>query len=168
MRSMYGVEIQIPAGKLPGFYAQVIHKIGDHVNVFDRDQLLFIVENEDERDKLEEVLRKPNMLKDVFPLLLMPSTAKIESLEDRGFISQNEHLYLYADRIAVFTLPENLGSEPDRWAAHEQLREHLVGQIPGSPAAPAPSYIIDSSLTELVEGIARAYQVSLQWIHREE
>ncbi|MED4784578.1 hypothetical protein [Brevibacillus choshinensis] len=164
MRHMYGVEIQVPDGKLPGFYAQVIHKIGDHVNVFDRDKLLFIVEGEEERDKLKAVLTKPNMLGDVFTLLLLPATTQIEALDDVGFISQNSYHYLYADRVALFTFSDSTGNEKDRWAAQEQLREHLLGLIPDA----SPVFIIDSALTDLAEGIARAYQLSLQWIYRSE
>ncbi|MDF2682803.1 MAG: hypothetical protein K0R47_3993 [Brevibacillus sp.] len=167
MRHMYGVEIQVPDGKLPGFYAQVIHKIGDHVNVFDRDKLLFIVESEDERDKLAAVLTKPNMLGDVFALLLLPATVQVEALDDVGFISQNGHHYLYADRVALFTFTESTGNEKDRWAAQEQLREHLLGLFPDASSS-SPVFIIDSSLSDLAEGIVRAYQHSIQWIHRGE
>ncbi|MGG1661720.1 hypothetical protein [Brevibacillus sp. NRS-1366] len=165
MRYMYGVELLVPAGKLPGFYAQVIHKIGDHVNVFDRDKLLFIVENDAEREKLEAVLTKSSMLGDVFPLLLLPPTTEWEHLDDLGFVSQNEHLYLYAERVSLFTVPPTSGSAQDRWAASEQWREHLLGSVPQT-ADESAIYIIDSSLAELAEGIARAYQITLTWLHR--
>ncbi|WP_103107708.1 hypothetical protein [Brevibacillus reuszeri] len=166
MRHMYGVELQVPAGKLPGFYAQVIHKIGDHVNVFDRDKLLFIVENEEECEKLEAILTKSSMLGDILPLLQLPSSTQLKQLDDFGFVSQNEHLYVYAERVALFTITTGAGSEQDRWAASEQLQEHLLGTIPQT-ADEAPVCLIDSSLTELADGIARAYQTSLTWLYRE-
>lgn len=165
MRHMYGVELDVPAGKLPGFYAQVIHKIGDHVNVFDRDKLLFVVENDTEREKLEGVLTKSSMLGDVFPLLLLPSTTQLAHLDDVGFISQNEHLYLYADRVSLFTIPPAIGSAQDRWAASEQWSEHVLGTVPQDGDEPE-LYIIDSSMEQLAEGIARAYQLTLTWLHR--
>ncbi|MFD2371036.1 hypothetical protein ACFSO0_14030 [Brevibacillus sp. GCM10020057] len=167
MRHMYGVEIHVPAGKLPGFYAQVIHKIGDHVNVFDRDNLLFIVENEAERDKLEAVLSKSGMLGDRFSLLLLPSSAQIDTVEDIGFVSQSEHLYLYAERVALFTFAGGTENEQDRWAAQEQLREHVSGQFPAT-ASSTPVFILDNAQTELADGIARAYGQSLVWLHRGE
>jgi hypothetical protein len=165
MRHMYGVELQVPTGKLPGFYAQVIHKIGDHVNVFDRDKLLFIVETDEEREKLEAVLAKSNMLGELFPLLLLPPSTRITDLDDIGFISQSEHLYLYAERVALFTVTGQAGDEKDLWAAQEQWKEHLLGEIPATESD-GPIFITDSSLTELAEGIAHAYRVRLSWLHR--
>jgi hypothetical protein len=164
MQYMYGVEMQVPAGKLPGFYAQVIHKIGDHVNVFDRDRLLFIVEQAEECEKLKEILDKAKMLGEQFDLLYIPE-AKIDNVDDVGFVSQNERIYLYPEQVALFSLDEQTGDEQDRWAAREQLQEHLVGEIPATDEQPSVM-IVQSSLTELAEGIARAYRISLHWLHR--
>ncbi|MFS0558593.1 hypothetical protein [Brevibacillus sp. 179-C9.3 HS] len=163
MRHMYGIELHVPAGKLPGFYAQVIHKIGDHVNVFDRDKLLFIVENQAEQEKLEAILAKSNMLGDAFSLLLLPSSTTIDQLDDIGFVSQNEHSYVYADRVALFTLATPSESQ-DQWAALEQLREHVLGVLPETTHQ-AEAYLIDQSMMVLAEGIAKAYQVKLVWLH---
>ena len=163
MKRMYGVEMQVASGKLPGFYAQVIHKIGNDVNVFDRDQLLFVVEQEEERKKLCAILDKAHMLGDQFELLYVPS-GSFSHLDDAGFVSPNEHIYLYADRVALFALNPQEGSEEDRWAALEQLREHLIGEFYGSNRE-HPVFVLDRNLTDLAEGIARAYRISLTWLH---
>lgn len=167
MKTMYGVEMQVPSGKLPGFYAQVIHKIGDHVNVFDRDELLFIVENEEECEKLTAILQKADMLGELFPLLNLPPDASVTHLEDVGFVSAREQRYLYADRVALFCFAEQADNDQDRWAALQELTEHLLGSIPASNNS-QPCYILDQSLTELAEGIAARYGVSLHWLHRGE
>lgn len=163
MRHMYGIELNVPAGKLPGFYAQVIHKIGDHVNVFDRDKLLFIVENQAEQEKLATILDKSNMLGEAFSLLPLPPSTTIDQLDDIGFVSQNEHLYVYSDRVALFTLTPQAKPE-DQWAAVEQLREHVLGVIPGAEPE-ATVYLIDPSLTQLAQGIVKAYEAKLTWLH---
>lgn len=165
MQRMYGIEMHVPVGKLPGFYAQVIHKIGDHVNVFDRDDLLFVVESEEDCEQLSTILEKSNMLGDRFELLYVPSSASLEQLQDIGFVSQNDRMYLYADRVSCFSFDLQTGSSQDRWAALEQLKEHVRGEIPGADGQ-SPLYILDSSMPDLAEGIAKAYQVSLQWLHR--
>lgn len=167
MKTMYGVEMQVPSGKLPGFYAQVIHKIGDHVNVFDRDELLFIVENEEECEKLTAILQKADMLGELFPLLNLPPDASLTHLEDVGFVSSNEQRYLYADRVAIFYLAEKAENDQDRWAALQELTEYLLGSIPASNDFP-PCYILDQSLTDLAEGIAARYGVTLHWKYRGE
>jgi len=164
---MYGIEMQVPSGKLPGFYAQVIHKIGDHVNVFDREELLFIVANEEECEKLTAILEKADMLGELFPLLYLPADASLTHFEDVGFVSASEQRYLYADRVALFRFADQAEKEQDRWAALQQLTEHLLGSIPASSDSLA-SYILDRSLTDLAEGIAKRYGVSLHWLHRGE
>lgn len=161
---MYGVEMQVPSGKLPGFYAQVIHKIGDHVNVFDRDELLFVVENEEECEKLTAILEKADMLGEIFPLLNLPSNASLTHLEDVGFVSASEQRYLYADRVALFCFADPAENMQDRWAALQQLNEHLLGSIPASSDSPH-YYILDQSQQDLAEGIATRYGVSLHWLH---
>ena len=163
MRHMYGIELAIPAGKMPGFYAQVIHKIGDHVNVFARDKLLFIVENEVERDKLAAILQKSNMLGDSFSLLLLPPQAVIDEVGDIGFVTENGHTLVYADQVALFTADKDSGSPDDRWAAAEQWKEHVKGTIPQADQEDT-IYLIDSNLTELAEGIAKAYKVKLRFL----
>jgi hypothetical protein len=160
MRRMYGVEMQAPVGKLPGFYAQVIHKIGDNVNVFDRDQQLLIVESEEQRAKLTEILEKAKMLGETFELLLLPVESEFQDITDFGFTSQDGNPYLYADHVSVFRL--NAGTEEDRWAALEQMKEHVLVSIPSSDGS--PTLIIDKNEKELMEGIARAYRVSMQWV----
>lgn len=162
MKRMYGVDMQVPAGKRPGFYAQVIHKIGDHVNVFDRDGRLFIVESPQERDTLRDLLQKAGMLGEEFTLWLLPEGAEIAHLDDVGFVSHNEHAYLYADRVAAFSLDSSAGEERDRWAALEQCREHVIGTLPPSSSRPA-LYLVDAGQTDLIDGIARAYRTAVTW-----
>ncbi|MFM1650470.1 hypothetical protein ACI7RC_00050 [Brevibacillus sp. B_LB10_24] len=161
MRHMFGVEMQIPKGKLPGFYAQVIHKIGDAVAVFDRDQQLLIVESETERDKLLAILSKHDMVADEFGLWLVPEEMDVPLLDDYGFTSVSGRRYLYDHLAAPFAVPDQAGADKDRWAALEQLREHLIGtplQLDGGSVCFA-----DASQTELIEGIAKAFQVTVEW-----
>jgi hypothetical protein len=159
---MYGVEMRVPSGKLPGFYAQVIHKIGDHVNVFDRDGQLLIVPDQGEQTKLTEILAKANMLGESFPLYLLPAGAEIPDLADYGFTSQDGHSFLYADQVSLFCLDESSGAADDRWAAMEQWKEHLVGKL---ETENPPLCIIDKNREELIDRIARSYRVAVRWIH---
>ncbi|MBO8162228.1 MAG: hypothetical protein H0Z34_00745 [Brevibacillus sp.] len=160
-KRMYGVEMDNPAGKLPGFYAQVIHKIGDAVNVFDRDQQLFIVESEEERQKLMQILKERNMLGDVFDLWLLPEGNA--NVEDCGFVSLSGHAYLYDTHVAFFRFAPQTGTAQDRWAALQQMEEYLVTHL--TTADGESLYVVGRSQMDLMEGIARAYKVEINWVH---
>ncbi|WP_241254388.1 hypothetical protein [Brevibacillus sp. SYP-B805] len=161
MKRMYGVELQVPSGKLPGFYAQMVHKIGDTVKVFDRDQQLMIVESEAERDKLMEILEKHRMAGDLVDLWLLPAGQESAN-PDYGFVSLSGNSYLLADLVAFFQFNDLEGSPQDRWAALEQMNEHVVASL--TDEGGRPLYIVDRSMTDLIDGIARAYRVSVQWM----
>ncbi|WP_400163166.1 hypothetical protein ACAF76_006775 [Brevibacillus sp. TJ4] len=165
MQTVYGVEMQVPTGKLPGFYAQVIHKIGDRVNVFDRDGMLFIVEEADASEELKQILGKAQMLGEEMTLLYIPQGESLARVDDVGFVSQSGRTYLFAEQVALFAVEQEAGDAQDRWAAREQLREHLIGEIAATDGSPAVM-VLESSLIELAEGIAKAYHVSLRWLHR--
>jgi hypothetical protein len=162
MKKVYGVELQVPAGKLPGFYAQVVHKIGDNVRIFDRDQLLFIVETEAERDRLVEILKKHQMAGDLIDLWLLPDTIENSSIQDYGFVSLSDNSYLFADQVAFFQCNESAGSPQDRWAALEQMKEHIIASIPDENGI--TQYVADRNMTDLIDSIARAYQVAIRWM----
>ncbi|MEJ8544618.1 hypothetical protein [Brevibacillus borstelensis] len=160
MKRMFGVEIQAPTGKLPGFYAQVIHKIGDNVNVFDRDGQLLIVDSESDHKKLLELLTKASMLGEEFSLWHLPADTEIARLEDIGFESQSGHIYVYAERVSFFSLDSSAGDGRDQWAALEQMKETILGRI---PSGPTDLYLADPAHDQLIDGIARAYNVSVIW-----
>jgi len=162
MKRMYGVEMQAPAGKLPGFYAQVIHKIGDNVRVADRDQQLLIVENEDELQKLMQILDKAHMLGDRFDLWQLPPGIDWPDPDPCGFVSGSNRMYAYVDQVTWFRLDETVGTNEDRWAALQQMKEHVLTSF----AAPGDArfHLIDRDHTTLINGIARAYRVSVQWL----
>lgn len=161
IRKLYGVEMDPPAGKLPGFYAQVIHKIGDGVQVFDRDQQLFIVESEDQREKLIEILDHYHMTGELFTLWLLPAGLEEADISDHGFTSASENSYLYDDAVAFFRFHQKTGLPQDRWAALEQMKEHLLVSLPEK--SNETLYAVDKNQIDLLNGIARAYQVALQW-----
>lgn len=162
LRKLYGVEMQIPAGKLPGFFAQIIHKIGDNVTVFDRDQQLFIVPSEAEREKLIEIFDKYHITGDLFALWLLPAEAGAGIAGDYGFTSAAGNRYMYDELVSFFRFNQDEGNSQDRWAALEQMREHLIVSLPEK--ANDALHIVDKNQVDLIEGIARAYKVSLVWL----
>lgn len=158
---MFGVEMDAPKGKLPGFYAQAIRRIGDAVRVFDRDKQLLIVEREEDREKLIAILDCYGMAGERFDLWLLPEGTDASRLGDYGFVSASGRAYLYADLVAFFRLDPSAGTPEDRWAALEQMKEYLIASLPG--ARGDHLHAVDRDQRELMEKIARAYGAPLVW-----
>lgn len=163
MERMYGVEMQVPAGKLPGFYAQVVHKIGDNVEVFDRDQQMFIVKREAEREQLLAILGKHQMAGELIDLWRLPEDIKDAPDSDYGFVSLSGNAYLLADLVAFFQFTQPSGSSQEQWAALQQMKEHILLDITSGSDSPR-LYAVDRNLADLIDGIARAYRVNVKWI----
>ncbi len=160
---MYGVEMEAPAGKLPGFYAQVVHKIGEQVAVFDRAQQMLIVKSEEECEQLLSILGKHQMAGESFALWRLPEGFAETPDSDYGFLGLSGNAYLLADLVTFFQFTEPNNSSQEQWAALEQMKEHILLQIP-EKLNHTPLYAVDRNLTDLIDGIARAYTTDIQWI----
>jgi len=162
LRKMFGIEMEVPTGKLPGFYAQAIHKIGDEVTVYDRDQQLFIVENEAERDKLARVLTAFRMHGEAFTLWLLPPDIHVRLLSDYGFSSISDQHYLYDHLILRFRFRENAGTAEDRNAAIAQIKQHILAVV---EEGTNQTYIIDANHKQLLDKVAAVFHTSLEWLN---
>ncbi|HZG14612.1 MAG TPA: hypothetical protein VE710_06275 [Candidatus Bathyarchaeia archaeon] len=163
LERMYGVEMEAPAGKLPGFYAQVVHKIGEQVAVFDRVQQMLIVKTEEEREQLLTILGKHQMAGESLDLWRLPEGFAETPDSDYGFLGLSGNAYLLADLVTFFQFTEPTSSSQEQWAALEQMKEHILLQIPVENAN-TPLYAVDRNLSDLIEGIARAYTTQVTWI----
>lgn len=161
LRKMYGVEMEVPSGKLPGYYAQVVHKIGDQIEVFDRDGQLLIVSTENDRNSLVDILEKHLMAGEQFELWLLPPETDAEAVGDYGFISMSGHVFLYTYLVDAFTFDPAFGSAQDRFAALQQMKEHIIHSLP--EATDEALHLIDKNHDELIAVIANAYQVKFVW-----
>lgn len=162
-KRMYGVELDVADGKMPGFYAQVVHKIGEAVRVLDRDQQLLIVASEEEQQTLLNILQARQMAGDPFELWLLPdSAANIDNITDYGFVSLSGHTYLFAHLVSFFRFAPQVGAAEDRWAATQQMNEYIITSWQKSGTERV--YAAERNLRELLDGIARAYQVQLEWL----
>ncbi|WP_139489987.1 hypothetical protein [Brevibacillus dissolubilis] len=157
----YGLEMEIPSGKLPGFYAQMVHKIGDEVKVADRDQKLFIVDSEEELEKLSAVLTKYQALGERFELWRLPEGALGDRLTDFGFESVNGRLYLYDHLVAFCRVDLNSGAANERVSALEQMKLNVLSVLRGKNET---VYVVDENHVELVESVAKRFDVQLEWI----
>lgn len=156
---LYGVELEMPKGKLPGFYAQIVHKIGEQVKVIDRDKKLMIVSTADDQQQLLQIATTYQAKTECFSLWLLPEGVTSPKLSDYGFISLNDRQYVYANLVSFFRFPDNPLTH-DHQEAYEQMKQHILASF---TAKDQIIYITDTNHKELLDQLASRYKVVLDW-----
>jgi hypothetical protein len=153
--------LDMPEGKLPGFYAQIVKGLAQRVTLFDRDKELLVLNTIQDRDAVIELLEHYHILFEELPLLLLPSDSDLYPLfTDYGFTSRAERHYLYNHLVSVFSFAERLAPQPDPENALLQMNEHLIAEFLINNVT---YYAVDSQLNELMERIALAYNCSIKF-----
>lgn len=153
----YGVELQPSDGD---HYAMFVKALDAELRVADRDEELFIVDDEAELALLTELMEEYELEYEEFELLALPEAARTTPLfGDYGFVSDSGKLYLYGHLCAVFSFaPSGADAEPAQ--ALEQMEEHLLAGLLVDGEA---HYAVDKGLGELMRGIAKAYRCRLEF-----
>lgn len=153
--TVYGVELNPPSGALPGLTAQLIKKTAELVEAIDRDGKLVIVAHKEEADTLVEYYSDKNAFGERYTLVqLSNSTKASSSLTDYGFTSQTNNHYLYRNMVTGFSISK--GDKEQIEMALLQIEEHLI-------ATDGNVFYVDIMQKELMEGIARAYEIELSF-----
>lgn len=156
MSIVYGVELIPPSGALPGLISQLVKKTGELVHAIDRDGKLVIVSHEEEASLLAEFYDSKHAFGETYTLIrLSESCRTTPQLPDYGFTSQNNRHYLYEDMVTAFSIER--GDEEQIEMALLQIEEHLI-------ASDNNVFYVDVMQKELMEGIARAYQIELTFL----
>ena len=101
MEFKIGLMMDLPDGKIPGFYAQIVKALAGKVELFDRDKEMLIVSNEEQQRAALEVMAHFNIETTIMDLRLLGDDAELTDLfSDYGFTSRAEHNYLY-DKIVI-------------------------------------------------------------------
>lgn len=165
----FGLAMDMPEDKRPGYYAQIVKALAGKASLFDRDKELLIFSTSQEREQAKPIMSQYSIPFEELDLLLLPSAVRISpSFDDYGFITRLENAYLYADMAVVCKLkrpevPSGRAYEPEQAAA--QLEEHLLGYWNSNDNS-GTVYTLEKQHAELAEGIAHAYGCSLEWIYR--
>jgi hypothetical protein len=153
--------MDLPEGKRAGFYAQIVKMIAAAATVFDRDKELIVVDDEEARRRVAEVLEKYNVAWEPMNLWLLPEETELDArAEDYGFQSKFGNAYLYADRVDRFRFADLQPAGAELAPALLQLEEFIVfAHGAGEPVA--KTYYVESHLRETIEGIASRYGVAV-------
>ncbi|WP_261305750.1 hypothetical protein [Paenibacillus andongensis] len=159
MELKIGLMMDLPEGKIPGFYAQIVKALAGKVELFDRDKEMLIVSNEEQQLAALDVMAHFNIETNLMQLRLLPDDAELTDLfSDYGFTSRAEHNYLYDKLVVHFRFTaDSPQAEIDQAAL--QIEEHLLAQY---QAQDHTVYIVDRQLEELMHGIAKAYRCRIE------
>jgi hypothetical protein len=154
--------MELPDGKMPGFYAQIIKALANKVQLYDRDKELLIVNEAEELNAIMEIMTHYKINTERMDLVLLPAAASLShSFTDYGFTSRAENQYLYKEQLSFFRFaPDSIHSE--RAQALDQLEEHLIVHF---EVQEDTVYGIDKHLEELAKGITKAYNCEIQFVH---
>jgi hypothetical protein len=161
LKKMFGVEMNLPDGKLPGFYAQIVKGIAERAPLYDRYKELLIFDSVDPLPAVLQLLDHYRVPSEQCDLLFIPTEGfgQGDLYEDYAIITRNENLFIDLALTALFFLDASKpGAEPA--PALEQLKEHLIGQWMNDGVT---LYLMDRQLAELAERIALAYGCKVVW-----
>jgi hypothetical protein len=161
LKRMYGLDMNLPDGKIPGFYAQIVKGIAERAPLFDRYKELLIFDSEDHLPTVHKFLEHYRVSSELCELLSIPSEGLEQGdlYEDYVIVTRNENIFVDLSLTALFSLN---AAKPDAEPAPalEQLKEHLIGQWNNESIT---IYLMDRQLMELAERIAKAYGCSVEW-----
>lgn len=156
----FAVIMQLPEGKLPGFYAQVIKALATKGQVFDREKELLIIERMQQFPPIKQILDQYNIQFETLPLLHIPSSAILRPhYEDFGFTTLSGNTFLYEDSIILFTFNHMLIDSEDYSMALAQLDEYLIASF---SVGNSKYYVAEKHLQDCFYGIAKAYQCTFK------
>lgn len=160
MEFKIGLMMDLPDGKIPGFYAQIVKALAGKVELFDRDKEMLIVSNEEQQRAALEVTSHFNIETTLMDLRLLGAEAELTDLfSDYGFTSRADYNYLYDKIVIPFRFAANSPAiEVDQAAL--QVEEHLIAQYKDDQNHDV--YVVDRQLEELMHGIAKAYRCSIE------
>jgi hypothetical protein len=151
--------LDMPEGKFPGFYAQIVKGLAQRVTLFDRDKELLVLNSIEERDAVLELLEHYHIPSEEMNLLLLPSDSDLYPLfSDYGFTSRAEHHYLYGHLVSIFRISESSNPLAEPSNALLQMHEHIIAQFLINAV---PYYAVDRQFIELMERIGAAYRCSV-------
>ncbi|EXX91847.1 hypothetical protein BG53_14585 [Paenibacillus darwinianus] len=160
MKRVHGMELKLPEGKLPGFYAQIVKKLAETNALADRDRSLLFV-YEEGRDAVERLLEHYKVPAETGPWLQLGAkedgwkTGRVWT--DYGVETRSGNLFLDLSLATLISLEPGMddGAEPAQ--AGLQLEEHAAAFKPAGNGS-CGLYALDRQLDELAQGIAKAYR----------
>jgi hypothetical protein len=149
MNILYGIEITDTGNH------DIIEPFIDLVTSFkEYHSTFYIFASLDDVSYLKDELTDYKIIEAVHELYLLENPSCSAVFDDYGFQTIAGHAYLLKSMIASFRMKDGL--EANKKLALLQFDEHLV-------ASDGPCYFVDQHQQELIENIAKAYNISVSF-----
>ncbi len=158
------VIMDLPEGKLPGYYAQIVKALAGGVSLFDREKKeTLIVSDPEELQAVERIMERYRVPFDTARLFfLLPDDALLTGIfTDYGFESRSGNRYIFQEKAAVFRLQSDHRELAESDQAGEQIAEHMIAKF---TRGREEIYVVEGHLRELMTGIAKAYRCEIEWL----
>ncbi|HUC93153.1 MAG TPA: hypothetical protein VMS09_14200 [Paenibacillus sp.] len=160
MKKVHGMELRLPEGKLPGFYAQIVKKLAETNALADRDRSLLFV-YEEGREAVEQLLDHYKVPADTGPWLLLGAKEEgwelARSWTDYGVETRSGNLFLDLSLAKLISLETGARDDAEPAQAARQLKEHTAAFKPAGGGS-GTLFAVDRQLDELAGRIAKAYR----------
>ncbi|MFC5703617.1 hypothetical protein ACFPVX_20215 [Cohnella faecalis] len=163
MERKYGIDMNMPEGKLDGYYAQIVKAIAERVTLFDSHKELIVLDSPDSLPIVEELLNGCKVDHERVELVRLPEYGARPGplFEDYAIAARSGNVFLDLSQAAFFSLREKK-PEAETAPAILQLHEHLI--VDTTLGQGLTVFAIDSQLAELAERIAGAYGCEAEWL----
>ncbi|GGG10397.1 hypothetical protein [Paenibacillus abyssi] len=163
MRTVMGLQMDLPQGKLPGFYAQIIKGIADITTLIDRSGELLFIEPQHAAAVMKVLQHyKVEAEQDEWIELSEPDWRLEAIWEDYGVTARAGGKFAEL-RLACVGAVYPADSSEELEQAWMQIEEHNIASL--QTAANRRLFVVDRQLAELIEGIAKAYRCNLEWLY---
>lgn len=160
MQKKIALMLDMPEGKQPGFYAQVVKGIAAKTQLFDRDKELLILDRPDDRAAVLEVLTHYKIDAEEMNVIFLPEDAELfDGFSDYGFETRTENCFLYEKLVYLFQFKPPFGEEAEPAQALLQFEEHLIARFTSEGEE---YFAVDEHQSELMAGIAKAYKCTIK------
>ncbi|WP_274651874.1 hypothetical protein [Paenibacillus humicola] len=155
MEKLIGIELQLPEGKLPGFYAQIVKGIADAAPLVDRDKTLLFLAGEGDADAVEQFVSRYRVgtERSEWAPLDESWSADERLFTDFGVVTRSGRHYIDLQLAAVVAIvPAGDDAEPDQASLQAEEFAFARKQEEGRRL-----FAVGRHHAELLEGVARAY-----------
>ncbi|WP_027091097.1 hypothetical protein [Cohnella thermotolerans] len=162
MERKRAIEMHLPDGKLPGYYAQIVKGIAERTELFDRIKELLVLNSPEDAAPVLELLRHYKTEAEELELVLLPEEGvEREALyEDYVIESVGGRVYTVWSDTAYFRIT---AEEPEAEPAPAllQLQENMIASVREDGFV---WHAVDRKEEEWVERVARAYRCGVVWL----